>query len=82
MILVDSAYCLNEYLVGRGYALSSRPGTEDGWNSYLVACLLLSLTVFAAVSLRGGARGGGLVEEAVEGSFQSVRDWTRNQKRD
>ena len=48
VILIDSAYCVNEYLVEKGYAASSRPGTEDSWNGYLVACLLLSFGLFAA----------------------------------
>ena len=48
MILIDSAYSVNEYLVEKGYAASSRPGTEDSWNGYLVACLLLSFGLFAA----------------------------------
>eukprot|EP00615_Pteridomonas_danica_P014847 CAMPEP_0114386736 /NCGR_PEP_ID=MMETSP0102-20121206/6810_1 /TAXON_ID=38822 ORGANISM="Pteridomonas danica, Strain PT" /NCGR_SAMPLE_ID=MMETSP0102 /ASSEMBLY_ACC=CAM_ASM_000212 /LENGTH=488 /DNA_ID=CAMNT_0001543641 /DNA_START=34 /DNA_END=1497 /DNA_ORIENTATION=+ len=48
VILIDSAYCLNEYLVEKGYASADRPGTEDGaWNFWLVACLLLSIFLFA-----------------------------------
>lgn len=45
--MIDSAYCVNEYLVEKGYAMQSRPGTVDGeWNMYLAACLLLSVGLF------------------------------------
>ena len=36
------------FLVERGYASSVRPGTEDSWNAWLVACLVLSFGLFAA----------------------------------
>jgi hypothetical protein len=47
IILIDSAYCINEFLVAKGYASADRPGTEDSWNNYLAACLFLSLATFA-----------------------------------
>jgi hypothetical protein len=44
IILIDSAYILNEYLVEKGYA----SGTRDGeWNIWLVACLLISVLLFS-----------------------------------
>jgi len=48
VILIDSAYCVNEFLVEKGYAQAARPGTEEAWNMYLVACLCLSFGLFAA----------------------------------
>lgn len=47
IILIDSAYSLNEYLVEKGYASADRPGTTDEWNSWLVLCLALSVFLYA-----------------------------------
>lgn len=47
IILIDSAYSVNEYLVEKGYA-EQMPGDDAAWNEWLVACLVLSVGIFAA----------------------------------
>mmetsp|Transcript_59837 Transcript_59837/g.120098 ORF Transcript_59837/g.120098 Transcript_59837/m.120098 type:complete len:435 (+) Transcript_59837:53-1357(+) len=48
VILIDSAYCVNEFLVEKGYRLQNGSSSEGEWNVYLVACLVLSLGLFAS----------------------------------
>mmetsp|Transcript_18730 Transcript_18730/g.28272 ORF Transcript_18730/g.28272 Transcript_18730/m.28272 type:complete len:514 (-) Transcript_18730:167-1708(-) len=48
VILIDTAYGVNEFLVDRGYAAATRQGAEGGLNAWLIGCLLLSLGLFAA----------------------------------
>ena len=47
IILIDTAYSLNEYLVGKGYA-EQEVNNGSGLNRYLVSLVALSIIIFAA----------------------------------
>jgi len=48
VILIDSAYSVNEFLVDKGYAAATAAGSSGGLNCWLVACLALSVGLFCA----------------------------------